>query len=206
MYGADPNPGNYWAVISLESSDANSGVAFLDMQSVVQAFASGKTMLEPSAVQYVVVGPGNVYRPIESGLGYIATFVWDATASPPAYTKLALVNVLTRTVQYLPLSGLKKILWVPEFAAPWSSSLSALNSATDSRVDTLRRDALSVGGVALGFALAVMCALGALTVVVLNQRARGRASEAVISSVHNSQHQFESLSRVGNKAVPDSDL
>ena len=63
----DPNPGNYWAIMALESSDENGGLAFLDMDLVVKGFAASQGILDKNVVQYVKLGAGAGYRPMKRG-------------------------------------------------------------------------------------------------------------------------------------------
>ena len=162
-FGVDPNPGNYWAVMALESSDENAGLAFLDMDLVVKGFAAGKSLLDKSVIEYVKLGPGNVYRPLKRGSDYIATPIYDTTAL--GYTKLAIVNARTRAVTTIPLLKTSKIIWVPIFQASWSGTIASLSKAVFDQNDKFNRaydQAIAVGGVALAFTLGGFCAIAAL--------------------------------------------
>jgi len=163
-FGVDPNPGNYWAVVALESSDDNSGLAFLDMALVVQGFASGQTMLDKGVIQYVKVGGGSMYRPLKRGGDYIATPIYDTAVG--GYTKLAIVNARSQSVAtVLPLSGVAKIIWVPNLQAGWVSSIASVQQAVvdqNSKFNLAYNNALAVGGVALAFVLGGFCAITAL--------------------------------------------
>jgi len=163
-FGVDPNPENYWAVIALESSDDNSGLAFLDMALVVQGFAKGSVLLDKTVVQYVKIGAGATYRPLKRGTDYIATPIYDSTVL--GYTKLAIVNARTQTVStVLPLAGVAKILWVPNLQANWASSVASVSQALvdqSNKFNSAYTNALAVGGVALAFVLGGFCAVTAL--------------------------------------------
>jgi hypothetical protein len=160
-FGVDPNPGNYWAVMALESSDQNGGLAILDMDLVFKAFAASQSILDKNVIQYVKLGAGNTYRPMKRGNDYIVTPTnYDSTLK--RYTHLAIVNARTRTaVTTVSLAGTSKILWVPTFQSSWSSSFDALSKAVDEQNDKLK-EAIAVGGVALAFTLFGFCAVAAL--------------------------------------------
>ena len=196
-FGVDPNPGNYWAVVALESKDDNSGLAFLDMDIVVKGFASGLSVLDKSTVEYVKLGPGNKYRPMKRGNDFIATPVYDITAE--GYTKLAIVHARTRAVTTIPLSKTSKILWVPSFQASWSSTVASLSKAVSDQHDkfnTAYKEAIAVGGVALAFTLGGFCAIIAL--VLYKKASTLREFPALTQSAHakvarSSDHGFKSL-------------
>jgi hypothetical protein len=158
-FGVDPNPGNYWAIVALESSDENAGLAFLDMDLVVKAFEAGLVMLDKSVIEYVNLGPGSLYRPLKRGNDYVATPIYDTTAK--GYTKLAIVNARTRSVTTISLSKTSKIIWVPTFQASWSSTMASFSKALLDQNDKVNQ-AIAVGGVALAFTLGGFCAITAL--------------------------------------------
>ena len=170
-FGTDANPGNYWAVMALESSDENSGLAFLDMDLVVAGFAASASTLDSSVVQYVKLGAGNTYRPMERGNDYIVTPTnYDSTLK--RYTHLSIVNARTRSVQTtISLAGTAKILWVPTFESSWSSSFAALSNTVADQ-STLSNQAITVGGVALAFTLGGLCALTALVLYIKKGKMR----------------------------------
>ena len=162
-FGVDPNPGNYWAVMALESPDENGGLAFLDMDLVVKGFAASDSTLDKNVVQYVKLGAGKAYRPIKRGNDYIVTPIYDSILK--RYTQLAIVNARTRAVTTIPLAGTVKILWVPTFQSSWSSSFDALSKAVVDQNDKIK-EAIAVGGVALAFTLGGFCALTALVLYI----------------------------------------
>ena len=166
----DPNPGNYWAVMALESSDENGGLAFLDMDLVVKGFAASQSTLDKNVVQYVKLGAGALYRPMKRGNDYIVTPTnYDATLK--RYTQLAIVNARTRAVTTTSLAGTAKILWVPTFQSSWSSSYVSLSKAVVEQNDKIK-EAIAVGGVALAFVLVGFCTLTALVVYIKIGNAR----------------------------------
>ena len=169
-FGVDPNPGNYWAVMALESSDENSGLAFLDMDLVVKGFASSLTTLDKSVVQYVKVGAGNLYRPMKRGNDYIVTPTkYDSNLK--RYTQLAIVNARTRAVTTTSLAGTSKILWVPTFQSSWSSSFDSLSKAVAEQNDKIK-ETMAVGAVALAFTLGGFCALTVLVLYIKSDNRR----------------------------------
>jgi len=198
-FGVDPNPGNYWAVIALESDDENSGMAFLDMDLIVKGFAVSPNQefqeLDKSCIEYVKLGPGSMYRPMKRGNDYIATPVYDTTAKK--YTSLAIVNAKTRAVTTISLADTAKIVWVPTFQTSWSSTFFALSKAVVDQSNKLNKaysEALAVGGVALAFTLGGFCAL---TSLVLYRRASNMRE---FPSLHSTPHS-NTLSTGASKVV-----
>lgn len=201
-FGVDPNPGNYWAVIALEGSDDNAGLAFLDMAKVVQGFAAQAATLHNSVIEYVKLGPGSTYRPIKRGNDYIVTPIYDTAAA--GYTKLAIVHARTRAVTTIPLAGTAKILWVPTFQTNWSGSIAALSQAVVDQNDKFNKaykEAIAVGGVALAFTLGGFCALTALILYKKASSMREFPSlhgKTVVEGKKTSSHGFKSLGGDGD--------
>ena len=187
----DPNPGNYWAIMALESPDENGGLAFLDMDLVVKGFAASQGILDKNVVQYVKLGAGALYRPMKRGNDYIVTPTnYDATLK--RYTQLAIVNARTRAVTTTSLAGTAKILWVPTFQSSWSSSYVSLSKAVVEQNDKIK-EAIAVGGVALAFVLVGFCTLTALIVYIK----RGNAQQLALhmQGINNSGR-FKSIDSV----------
>ena len=186
----DPSPGNYWAIVALESGDENGGLAFLDMDLVVKGFAASQTTLSKNVVQYVKLGAGNMYRPVERGSDYTVTPTnYDSTLK--RYTQLAIVNARTRAVTTTSLAGTAKILWVPTFQSS-SSSYASLSKAVAEQNDKTK-EAIAVGGVALAFVLVGFCTLTALIVYIK----RGNAQQLALHIQGiNSSGRFKSVDSV----------
>ena len=197
----DPNPGNYWAIMALESADENGGLAFLDMDLVVKGFDASQSTLDKNVVQYVKLGAGNMYRPVERGNDYIVTPTnYDSTLK--RYTQLAIVNARTRAVTTTSLAGTAKILWVPTFQSSWSSSYASLSKAVAEQNDKIK-EAIAVGGVALAFVLVGFCTLTALIVYIK----RGNAQQLALhmQGINNSGR-FKSVDSVEGDIQQNSAL
>lgn len=111
-WGASTDARDYVAVISLESSDPESGVAFIDMDDVVDAFEGGEKNLSSDAVKYLKVGAGGQYRPIVRGGDFIATpTFFDGNK----YSDLAIIDARTReVVRTVAIDDITRVLWVPK--------------------------------------------------------------------------------------------
>lgn len=114
-WGPGTNSRSYVAVISLESSDPDSGVAFLDMDDVVDAFEAGQESLPRDAIKYLTVGAGGQYRPIARGADFIFTPTsFDGTKYPTLAIIDAKQRVVARTVA---IDDITRVLWVPSAAS-----------------------------------------------------------------------------------------
>ena len=99
----DSNPANYYAVVGLNSNDAKSGFAIVDMAAVMTAFntitgVNGGATLPASAVTLVSCGPasGSGNRILERGGDYILTNVYSSTSS--SYKTVCAYNMRTKTM------------------------------------------------------------------------------------------------------------
>lgn len=116
-WGPGTDSRSYVAVISLEASDRDSGVAFLDMDDVVDAFEAGEETLPGDVIKYLSVGAGGQYRPMVRGADFIFT---PTSFDGIKYATLAIIDakkqVLARSVA---IDDITRVLWVPS-AAPAS--------------------------------------------------------------------------------------
>jgi len=115
-WGPGTDARDYYAVISLESSDPKSGVAFLDLEVVVSAFETGQKTLPDDAVTYVDVGAGGQYRPIQRGGNYIAT---PCGYDGAKYNGLAIIDAQKKTLACtVDVGDVARIQWVPDPLSP----------------------------------------------------------------------------------------
>lgn len=180
-FGEDPNPGNYWAIIALEDTTANSGFVMLDMAKVVTAFANNAPELQSSELVYVSVGVGAGSRFVERGLDYIITAI-NTGANP---TSIGITNIKSSSapvIQTLNLPGVKKAVWIPihtgELAyklnqqaatvATVQANAASTKDTTNSNTDSIN-SALVLGAIAFSLS-------GILCIVVIILAARGSSN------------------------------
>jgi hypothetical protein len=154
------------------------GVAFLDMNEVVKAFAAGQTILSPSLVTILPVANGGTSRNIVRGNDYVMTPVYSTST---VTTQMVVINVKLRKIShYVPIPGAMRWLWVPiqtsepiAQIAALRSQVAALTLHTDSthshEDDLLAKGAIIVGSIAFVLVimtiitLLCMCCTGGLT-------------------------------------------
>ena len=129
VFGYDPNPSNYVAVIALEGDDPTCGVAFLDMNIIVKAFTSEISTLPDGSIEYVDVGSGGgKYRPITSGGGYVITGINPVSQFGP-YGGFVLISTKTHTVvQTYKIPKFSKVSFVPIHPESLSYKIKQLSS------------------------------------------------------------------------------
>lgn len=107
VFGTDSNASNYWACIPVKD-----GVAFIDMHTVVKAFAAGLQSLPASAASVVTYNNYGGGRTILRGGDYI---IAASYASATTTKGLIFINIKTRAVSFMDgvALGASKFVYVP---------------------------------------------------------------------------------------------
>ena len=123
-FGEDANPENYvMAVLCAE------GVKFIDFKAVITAFATEDGKISESDITTVpVINTGaNVAkgsRAMKRGSDYLVL----ASYTKLAATSVAIVNIKTRTVQYVPIKFYGTAVWVPIQATENTAMIKSLQA------------------------------------------------------------------------------
>jgi hypothetical protein len=197
-YGDDTDPRDYYAVIGLGEQSTSSGVAFLDMATVVAGFSAGLTELPSSSVEYVYVGasPDSESRNVVRGMGYIVTAIYDTTLGKA--TKIAFIDETTRKLVKTMTIGsgsenVQKLLFVPihtdELTYQLTQAQSQLTAVQEQRHTNVVSHRYSIYGIVIG-SVALTIAVTLLTVLI-TMSILGLSSESpvVLQSKHKQQQQ-----------------
>ena len=131
QYGVDKNPSNYVAMIPVKT-----GLAFIDMSAIVGGFASGQNYLPASTASIVTYNNGGTARTMGHGGDYA---IGASYASSTTTNGIAIINVRTRTVQYLNnvAPGASKFLWAPIFNDEVINAVQKLSSVVNANTTQL---------------------------------------------------------------------
>ena len=110
QYGVDKNASNYVAIIPITT-----GLAFVDMNAIIQGFASGLNYLPATFASIVTYATGGTARTVANGGDYV---IGASYSSSTVVNGIAIINVRTRTVRYLPnvAPAASRFLWAPRFS------------------------------------------------------------------------------------------
>lgn len=174
-FGLDANPSNYVLAVAVAS-----GVSFLDLRVVVQAFATASGVIDPSSISTVAVEGTGGYRTLRRGHNYLC--LGSSYSSDGVAGKLAIVNILTLTVKYLDVAKMQSIVWVPiqstentamikslqaKVLSLSSMSASPTSSPTkSSNLSSLASNGTIVAAIAFVISIVAVCLIIALALVV----------------------------------------
>ena len=185
-FGEDANPENYvMAVLCFE------GVKFIDFKAVVAAFATEDGKISASDVTTVAVENTGATvvggsRAMKRGSDYLVL----ASYNKKTATRVALVNVKTRTVKYLPVKYYGTAVWVPIQAtentalikslqakvAAMQLSVSAQSSSAASSEDSKNSNMLTNNALIVAAIAFVISLISIILIVILGLAVRKRGS------------------------------